>query len=139
MVRSPVIFSLLGATCSTLLDLKVIVGYFTTSKKSGLLRWSLRLGSRVSTVVASIVTSTTDLVMSWSSQAIVPVTLWNSPRTVEIIRCFTANCAEVCCGSIRQLELADNAGSDRTAASPAAAAIRDRECPMLVLLCLCDW
>jgi len=123
MVKSPVIFSWPGAACSTFLDLKLIVGYFATSKKSALFRCALRCGSRVSKVDASIVTSTVDLVMSLSSQLTMPVTPWNSPRTVEIIRCLTANCAEACCGSICHEVGTAAAGKDKTAASPAAAAI----------------
>ena len=48
-------------------DLKVMVGNFSTSKKSGDLRCASRFGSRVSTVVASMVISAVLLVMSLSS------------------------------------------------------------------------
>src|SRR5207253_7515471 len=64
MVRSPVIFSLPAETCSIFFDLKVIVGYFATSKNLSLLRSASRLGSLVSTVFASMVISTVDLLMS---------------------------------------------------------------------------
>ena len=47
-------------------DLKVMVGNLATSKKSGDLRCSSRLGSVVLTEVASMVASTDDLVMSAS-------------------------------------------------------------------------
>ena len=69
-VRSPVIISLPADLVSDV-DLKVIVGYLATSKKSGLFRWVSRAASWVSTVLASIVTSTEDLVMSFSSSLIV--------------------------------------------------------------------
>src|SRR5260370_8392271 len=85
-----------GAACSTFFDLKVIAGYLATSKKSGLLRCAFRCGSRVSTLAASIGTSTLEVVMSLSSQFPVPVTPWNSPRAVEILKCFPDNCWAEC-------------------------------------------
>jgi len=41
-----------------------------------------------------------------------------SPRTVEIARCRTANCADECAGSSCQAEVAAEAGSERSAARP---------------------
>src|SRR5467141_2171771 len=130
MVRSPVTLSLPGATCSTFLDLKVMVGKCATSKNLSLRRSLSRAGSRVSTVETSIVTSTPDLVMSLSSSTIVPLTLLKAPRTVEMAIWRTENCAEECCGSIFHSDVAAPAGSERTAASPAVTAIRDRWWPM---------
>src|SRR6516164_5257811 len=86
IVRSPVILSLPGPADSTLVDLKAMIGYLATSKKSELMRCLSRSGSRVSTVVASMVTLTEDLEMSASSTTTVPLSWWNSPRTVEIMR-----------------------------------------------------
>ena len=83
MVRSPVTLNFPGASCSTFLDLKVMVGKWATSKKRSLRRSLSRSGSRVSTVFTSMVTSTLDFVMSWSSSTIVPLSLLNAPRTVE--------------------------------------------------------
>src|SRR2546429_3128449 len=68
MVRSPVTLNFPGASCSTFLDLKVMVGKWATSKKRSLRRSLSRSGSRVSTVFTSMVTSTLDFVMSWRSE-----------------------------------------------------------------------
>src|SRR6266700_6471514 len=130
MVRSPVIFSLPAETCSIFFDLKVIVGYFATSKNLSLLRSASRLGSLVSTVFASMVISTVDLLMSCSSQFTVPVTPLNCPRTVEIIRCFTANPAAVCCGSICQVVVGAAAETAKTAARAALIVARESSCSM---------
>src|SRR6266478_8720867 len=131
MVRSPVIFSLPAETCSIFFDLKVIVGYFATSKNLSLLRSSSRLGSLVSTVFASMVISTVDLLMSRSSQFTVPVTPLNCPRTVEIIRCFTANPAAVCCGSICQVVVVAAAETAKTAARVALIVVRESSWSMI--------
>src|SRR6266853_2561478 len=131
MVRSPVTFSLPGASCSTFLDLKVMVGKCATSKNLLLRRSLSRAGSRVSTVETSMVTSTVDLVTSLSSSTIVPLTLLKAPRTVEIAIWRTENCADECCGSIFHSEVAAAAGSERAAASPAVSAIRDSLWPMI--------
>src|SRR5437016_4003726 len=66
------------------------------------LQWQdrLRYFAACFTISRSIVTFTLDVSTSWSSQTTVPLTFLNSPRTVEIIMCFTANCAAVCAGSI---------------------------------------
>src|SRR5690242_1576489 len=130
MVRSPVTLSFPGATCSTFLDLKVMVGKCATSKNLSLRRSLSRLGSRVSTVDTSMVTSTVDLVMSLSSSTTVPVTLLKAPRTVEMAKWRTENCADECCGSIFHSAVAAPAGSERAATSPAVTAIRDRWWPM---------
>src|SRR5580704_14634403 len=77
-----------------------------------------------------MVTSTEDLVMSLSSSWTEPFTLVNAPRTVEIIKCLTANCADECAGSICQVEVAAEAGRERAAASPAVTAMREKSWPM---------
>src|SRR5580704_12090008 len=75
----------------------------------------------------------------------VPFTLLKPPRTVEIARCFTENCAAVCIGSICQVVEAAEAGSVINAARPVASAKRAREWPMFVsplisvLFLFCDW
>src|SRR5438552_6203145 len=135
MVRSPVTLSLPGATCSTFLDLKVIVGKCATSKNLSLRRSLSRAGSRVSTVETSIVTSTVDLVVSLSSSTIVPLTLLKAPRTVEMVIWRTENCADECCGSIFHSDVVAPAGSERAAASPADIAIRDRQRPIFFSSC----
>src|SRR5438874_13705115 len=73
-----------------------------------------------------MLTSTLDLLMSWSSSTIVPLSLLNAPRTVERPKWRTANCADECCGSICQLELAAPAGRERPVARLASIAIRER-------------
>ena len=78
-----------------------------------------------------MVTSTLDLLTSLSSKLTVPFTLLNPPRTVEIARCRTENCAAECIGSICQVEVAAGAGSEKMAARPAVSAIRAREWPMV--------
>src|SRR5580658_792178 len=79
-----------------------------------------------------MVTSTEDLVMSLSSNWTVPLRLVNAPRTVEMARCLTANCAAECAGSICQVVVAAAAGSERAAARPAAIAMREKTWPMSV-------
>ena len=59
IVRSPAILNLPLPAGSTEVDLNVNVGYFATSKKSGLFRWASRFGSRVLIEEASIVASKT--------------------------------------------------------------------------------
>src|SRR5258708_34351043 len=116
MVRSPVTLSFPGATCSTFLDLKVMGGKWATSKKWSLRRSLSRPGSRVSTVETSMVTSTVDLAMSLSSTTTEPVTLLNAPRTGEMAKWRTENCADECAGSIFHSVVPAAAGSDGTAA-----------------------
>src|SRR5437870_6435762 len=64
----------------------------------------------------------------------VPVTPLNCPRTVEIIRCFTANPAAVCCGSICQVVIVAPAETAKTAARVALIAVRESSWPMDFLL-----
>src|SRR5713101_5181355 len=80
-------------------DLKVIVGYFATSKKCEPRRSLSRISTRVSTELGSIVTSIEELVGSEGEYFTSPLTLVNVPRTVEIPRCRTENCAAECAGS----------------------------------------
>src|SRR6185312_14578318 len=87
---------------------------------------------RVSTVETSIVTSTLDLLMSASSKITVPFTLLKPPRTVEIARCFTENCAAVCAGSICHVVVAAETGSVINAARPAASVKRVRDWPIVL-------
>src|ERR1700727_270889 len=61
----------------------------------------------------------------------VPFTLLNAPRTVEIARCFTENCAAVCAGSSCQVVVAAVAGNDKSAARPVASAKRVRDWTMV--------
>src|SRR6266850_553096 len=105
-----------------------------TSKNFSLRRSLSRSGTRVSTELASMVTSTVDLETSLSSNMTEPVTLLKAPRTVEMARWRTENCAEECAGSICQLELAAAAGSERVAARPAVRAIREKMFPICVPL-----
>ena len=58
MVRSPVTLMAPSLPGTTFVDLKVMVGYLATSKKSADLRCASRFASRVSTEAASMVTST---------------------------------------------------------------------------------
>src|ERR1700681_2420914 len=68
--------------------------------------------------------------MSLSSNWTEPFTLVKAPRTVEIARCLTANCAAECAGSICHVEVAAAAGRERAAASPAVTAIREKIWPI---------
>src|SRR5579863_1411783 len=54
----------------------------------------------------------------------------NSPRTVEIIRCFTAKLAAVCAGSICQVVVAAAAGNAKAAARVALSVILESNWPM---------
>src|SRR5438874_11060349 len=103
MVRSPVTFNFPVPADSARVDLKVMVGYFSTSKKCGLRRSLSRIWTRVFTVFASIVASIEALVGSDGSKLTVPLAFSNWPRTVEIPKCFTENCAAVWLGSICQV------------------------------------
>src|ERR1044071_1253831 len=58
MVKSPVTFSLPLESCVTCFDLKVIDGYFSTSKNSALFKWASLLGSRVLIIEVSMVATT---------------------------------------------------------------------------------
>src|SRR5713226_4251581 len=135
MVRSPVIRSFPAPTCSTFFDLNVIVGYLATSKKWSLRKSLSRSGTRVSTEATSIVTSTEDFAMSLSSNCTVPLTFVNAPRTVEIARWRTANCAAEWFGSICQVEVAVPAGSESAAANAVTEIARVRNWPIIFLLC----
>ncbi len=76
---------MLSARAFTEVDVKVIVGKCSTSKKSALLRWASRSSLPVLKLAASISTSTWD---SSGSSAIVirPRTSLNRPRTLVIMR-----------------------------------------------------
>src|SRR5882757_1681961 len=134
IVRLPVTFILPAETRSIFVDLKVMAGWLATSRKLALLRSASRLGSPVSTVLASMVTSTSDLVRSWSSQLTVPVTPLNCPRTVAIIMCLTENPAAVCAGSICQVVVAAGDGTAKDAASVAAREDFASNWPILLFL-----
>src|SRR3954451_6794523 len=56
MVRSPISVYTSSSTLSTLVLTNEIVGYFSRSKKSGVLRWASRSALPVSTLAASIST-----------------------------------------------------------------------------------
>ena len=103
MVRSPFTLSFPSPAFSTLVDLKVIFGFFSASKKSGERRWSSRFCSRVSMLAVSITASTLDLVRSFSSSFTVPAVLPNSPRTLEIAMCRTVKLACVWLGLMVQV------------------------------------
>src|SRR5881394_2574297 len=103
MVRSPVTFNFPVPADSARVDLNVMVGYFSTSKKCGLSRSLSRIWTRVFTVFASIVASIEASVGSDGSKRTVPLAFSNWPRTVEIPKCFTENCAAVWLGSICQV------------------------------------
>src|ERR1700677_969843 len=60
------------------------------------------MSTRVSTDAASMVVWIEDRPGLFGLYSSVPLTLVKAPRTVEIPRCLTENCAEECCGSIFQ-------------------------------------
>src|SRR6266849_980582 len=136
MVKSPVTFNMPGATCSTLVDLNVSVGYLAVSKKWSLRKSLSRSATLVSTEVASMVTSTDDLLMSLSSICTVPLTFVNAPRTVDRTRWRTANCAAEWFGSICHVDVAAAVGNDIAAASAAVKPARTRNWPTVFLLCI---
>jgi len=90
-----------------------------------------RTAQALDAIEDAMVALTVDLVMSLSSSTTVPLTLLKAPRTVEMAIWRTENCADECCGSIFHSDVAAPAGSDRTAASAAFTAIRDRWWPMI--------
>src|SRR5260370_2805604 len=100
IVRSPCKFSSPSPSKVTVLLLKVIAGYFSTSRKSALFRCLSRSASRVLIVFASITTSTLEVVGFSGSYTTAPCTPLNPPRTFVIIMWRTTNCAVECAGSI---------------------------------------
>src|ERR1700694_2837531 len=117
MVRSPVTLNLPSPTFSTLVDVKVMVGWFATSKKLADLRSASRLSFPVSMVVTSIVASAFDFAGSCSSYWTVPVVLPNRPWTVVMTRCFTAKDEVECTGSMFQVVVSAEAASGKKAAT----------------------
>src|SRR6185437_74467 len=81
---------------------KVSLGNFSTSKKSGLLRWPSRVGSWVLMLVTSISALTEDLAKS-SSTEMVPVKTPKLPRTLAIIMWRTEKFTPECEGSMFQV------------------------------------
>jgi len=102
MVRSPVTLNLPLPDFSIFVDLKVMVGYLATSKKSGDLRCPSRFGSCVSIVLASMVSSIVLLVGVLSSRLTVPATLSKRPFTVDTIMWRTENSVDECDESTSQ-------------------------------------
>src|SRR5262249_28555983 len=91
----------------TWVDLKVMAGYFATSKKSALLRWASRWASPVLMVLISIEASTEEREASVVCSVRVPESPpWNPPFTLEIIMCLTLNSACECAGSRFQVVVA---------------------------------
>src|SRR5439155_26983867 len=88
---------------SVCVDLNVIAGYFATSRKCGLRTSLSRIWTRLLNVVASMVASMDVFAGSDGSKTTVPLAFSNWPRTVEIPKCFTENCAAVWLGSICQV------------------------------------
>ena len=78
-VKSPVTSSLPLATSFTEVLLKVMVGYFSTSKKSAPFRCLSRPSLSVFTLAASMLTSTLDLLTSAGSTLMVPLNLVKRP------------------------------------------------------------
>src|SRR5262249_15277281 len=81
-------------------ELNKSVGNFSTSRKSGLLRWASRCASLVLIEFASMDTSTRELAKSSATMSTTPVTVENCPFTLEIIICLTLNSAVVWTGSM---------------------------------------
>ena len=88
---------------SVCVDLNVIAGYFATSRKCGLRTSLSRIWTRLLNVVASMVASMDVFAGSDGSKTTVPLVFSNTPRTVEIPKCRTENCAAVWLGSICQV------------------------------------
>src|SRR5262249_3917942 len=107
-VKLPATLYFFGPSFLKLVDLNVMAGYFSTSKKSGLLRWVSRFGSRELMVVVSIVASAVERATSLSSKLTHPLIFPNSPRTLLTIMCRTLNWATECAGSISQVEALAN-------------------------------
>ncbi len=93
----------MSLTFSTRVLWKVIVGYFSASKKSPLRKCASRFSSRVLMLVASIVAVTEEAVWFVSLMTIVPSVILKCPRTVATIRCLTANSPAEWTGSIIQV------------------------------------
>ena len=78
------------------------------------------------TVLASMVASIEALVGSAGSKVTVPVVFSNWPRTVEIPKCFTENCAAVWLGSICQVCGSAKQNDDKAANTPARMTVFER-------------
>ncbi len=101
--RSPVTRYSWSPLRSTFVDLKFMVGYFSTSKKSTLFRCASRCGSPVFKVGTSTDASTLERVESTVCSFRVPLSPLKLPFTFEIIMCFTLNSALECAGSSFQV------------------------------------
>src|SRR5579862_3494444 len=99
MVRLPVTAYSASPFFATLVDLKVILGNFSTSKKSALFRWPSRCASPVFTVATSTEASTEERVASVACSVSTPERPEKLPLTLEIIMCLTLNSAPEWAGS----------------------------------------
>src|SRR5579863_291019 len=102
-VRSPVTRYSASPLRSTFVDLNVIWGYFSASKKSALFRCPSRCASPVLIVEMSIEASTVDKVESARCSVRVPTRPEKDPFTLEIIMWRTLNSAEEWAGSSFQV------------------------------------
>src|SRR2546427_3632367 len=85
MVRSPVTLQWLVPVASTPVLLKVMVGWFATSRKSALRRCPSRSGSAVVKLAASMVASTEQPAESRGSKENRPLRFLKWPRTIVTI------------------------------------------------------
>src|SRR5689334_1572920 len=98
-VRSPSAPARLLPLYFSFVDLKVIVGYLATSKKSGLRKCSSRFACPVVTVVTSTVASMLPALPEGSS-TILPLVALNVPRMLEKPRWLISKPGKVCAGSM---------------------------------------
>src|SRR6266567_730169 len=103
MVRSPITAYATSPVFLTEVDLKVMVGYFSTSKKSALLRCPSRWASPVVRVDMSMEASAVERVGSVGSSLRTPLMPVRLPFTLEIIMCLTLNSAAEWAGSSFQV------------------------------------
>src|SRR6266849_1672884 len=103
IVRSPAIRYWSCAACSIRVLLKLIVGKWSTFKKSGDFKCPSRCLSCVFSVAASIVATTEEAVKSSSLKVISVVRPVKAPLTVMIPMCLAENSTCVCIGSTVQV------------------------------------
>ena len=91
MVRSPATFHSVGPSATIEVLVNVQVGWFSTSKKSLVRRWLSRFSSRVSTLVASMVSADLRLRSGPRRAPGFPRSVLKRPRTLDTAMCRTAN------------------------------------------------
>ena len=119
IVRSTSPLNALSAVRSVKRPLKLILGWFSTSRKSALRRWASRAGSPVQIPVASISPSKVAPRQRSQSSSSRPWMFLNRPCTQVTIMCRARNSASVCPGSKIQVDITGDHEGDLVDVAPA--------------------